>query len=55
MGAIRSQESSDLWCWGDSGRGAEGAFWGTCYLLFLDQGAGYMSVSFVKLHQALHL
>ena len=33
----------------------KGAFWGTGYLLFLDQGAGYTRVSFVKLHQVLHL
>ena len=55
MCAIRSQESSDLWCWGDSVVALKGAFWGTGYLLFLDQDAGYMIVSFVKLHRALHL
>ena len=50
---IRSQESSNLWCRGDWVGGAETGFLG--YLLFLDQGAGYMRVSFVKLHQVLHL
>lgn len=36
-------------------RGHQGSFLGSCYVLFLDRGAGYSGyVQFVKIHPVVH-